>query len=69
MSRLGSWPRAVIGALVALVGVVWIAQGMGVLPGSFMSGDTTWAVVGAVVAVIGLAIAWPGRQKGPPGEG
>jgi uncharacterized BrkB/YihY/UPF0761 family membrane protein len=69
LSRLGSWPRAVIGGLVALVGLVWIGQGLGYLPGSFMSGDPTWAVIGAVVMLLGLAVAWSGvRRRTPPAD-
>ncbi len=50
----------VVGGLV-LVGVVWIGQGLGFIPGSFMTGDPFWAVAGAIVAVGGLVIFWSGR--------
>ena len=46
----------VVGALVALAGIVWTLQGLGYISGSFMTGATLWAVVGPVVALIGLAI-------------
>ena len=32
------------GSLIALAGVVFTLQGVGVIGGSFMSGTTTWAV-------------------------
>jgi hypothetical protein len=45
-----------LGALMALVGVVWTLQGLGYIGGSGMSGATVWAVIGPVVAIIGLAV-------------
>ena len=47
------------GALLLVLGCVWFLQGINVLPGSFMTGQTQWAVYGAiaVVAGIGLLIA------------
>lgn len=59
---------AVLGALCVLMGVVWIFQGINVLPGSFMTGDINWSYRGGVLAVAGLvllAIALlVGRKKG-----
>lgn len=46
----------VIGALVTLAGIVWTLQGLGYISGSFMTGATLWAVIGPVVALVGLAI-------------
>jgi hypothetical protein len=46
----------VIGALLLLVGGVWFFQGIDVFKGSGMSGKTLWAVVGPIVAVLGLAL-------------
>jgi hypothetical protein len=43
------------GAVLAVVGVIWALQGFGVIGGSFMSGDSVWAIIGPVVAVVGLA--------------
>lgn len=45
-----------VGALMALLGVVWTLQGLGYIGGSGMSGVTLWAVVGPVVVLVGLAI-------------
>jgi hypothetical protein len=47
---------AVIGALLAIAGTIWALQGFGAIGGSFMSGNSVWAIVGPVVAVIGLAL-------------
>ncbi len=47
---------AAAGSLITLAGVVFTLQGVGVIAGSFMSGTTTWAVVGPVIALAGLAL-------------
>jgi hypothetical protein len=43
--------------LLILAGVMWFLQGIDVVPGSTMTGDIKWAVIGAVSAVVGVA-AW-----------
>jgi hypothetical protein len=48
--------RLVVVGAVALVGAVWVGQGLGYVPGSFMSGDVTWAVVGAALLVVAVAL-------------
>jgi hypothetical protein len=54
-----NWILIILGALLTLMGAVWALQGLGVLPGSVMSGVATWAIVGPLVAIAGLAlIAW-----------
>ena len=52
-----------VGVLAILVGGVWILQGAGVLPGSFMTGQRLWLVIGIVVAVIGLGLAIGGLRR------
>ena len=42
--------------MLILVGVVWFFQGVGVIEGSFMTGEAVWAVIGAVCVVAGLAL-------------
>ena len=44
------------GALLLLVGGTWFLQGVGILPGSFMSGQAQWAVYGGVTAASGLLL-------------
>jgi len=50
------WILLAGGALAALIGAVWTLQGLGVLGGSVMSGDRTWAVVGPIVGIAGLVL-------------
>ena len=61
----------IVGILLVVVGAVWTLQGLGYLPGSVMSGVTFWAVVGPVVAVVGLVIVVRGwsRGRGRPSDG
>lgn len=56
--------RFVLAAIAALVGLVWVLQGAGVLPGSFMSGDPFWLAAGlALIAAAGAYAAWPRRRR------
>jgi len=45
-----------IGALLAVIGVIWILQGINVLPGSFMTGQIQWAIYGGIALVAGIAM-------------
>jgi hypothetical protein len=51
------------GSLITLAGVVFTLQGVGVIGGSFMSGTTTWAVAGPVIALAGLALLALGLRR------
>jgi hypothetical protein len=54
----------VIGVLVFLAGVVFTLQGVGILGGSSMSGSRTWAILGPIIALLGLVLAvWGARQR------
>jgi hypothetical protein len=53
----------VLGSLLVLGGVVWILQGVNVLPGSFMTGDPRWAWRGAGMLVVGIALIVISRRK------
>lgn len=53
----------VVGALCVLMGVVWIFQGINVLPGSFMTGDVNWSYRGGVLAVLGLVLVFLSLRK------
>jgi hypothetical protein len=52
--------RLIAGILAALVGLVWIGQGLGILRGSsFMVDDLRWALIGGVMVAVGLGlVAW-----------
>jgi hypothetical protein len=47
--------QLVLGAVMLLAGVVWFLQGIRVIPGSFMTGSTRWAIIGAILIIAGAA--------------
>jgi hypothetical protein len=55
----------ILGVLGLLIGGVWMLQGLNILGGSFMSGQSRWVEIGAVCAVASLALLgwanWSGR--------
>ena len=53
------------GSLIIVTGVVFTQQGDGVIGGSFMSGTTTWAILGPVIALAGLALVIAGLRRRP----
>jgi hypothetical protein len=58
--------RFVVATVAALVGLVWIAQGLGVPigRGSFMIGDPFWSWAGAALVVVAAGYAaWPRLRR------
>ena len=54
----------IVGILLMLMGGIWFLQGINVLPGSFMSGQTQWAVRGGIAAVAGIGVLlWANRRR------
>ena len=51
-----------LGALVTVAGVVFALQGLGYVGGSSMTGMTLWAVLGPLIAVLGLSIVAAGLR-------
>jgi uncharacterized membrane protein HdeD (DUF308 family) len=53
-------------ALIALaVGVLWSLQGIGLVHGSFMTGQSQWLYIGIVTALAGLVcLLWVNRPRG-----
>lgn len=45
-----------VAVLMVLVGLLWTGQGLGWIGGSSMSGDSTWSVIGPIVAGLGVAL-------------
>ena len=52
----------ILGVLLAFIGAVWFLQGLNVLPGSFMTGQTKWAIIGGVAFVAGIVLLAVSRQ-------
>jgi hypothetical protein len=56
----------VVLVLLLLLGVVWIGQGVGLIKGSFMTGEIVWSIIGAIVsaaAAIGLWLTTRPRES------
>lgn len=52
--------------LTVAVGGIFLGQGVGLIPGSFMTGSGTWAVIGAVMVVAGVGLLLVvARRPGP----
>lgn len=54
-------PRLVVALFLSLAGLVWIAQGVGLIGGSVMTGSLFWAAVGLVL--LGVAVAIVVRER------
>ena len=52
-----------VGLLVAVAGVIFTLQGVGLIGGSGMTGSTFWAVAGPIIALAGLATAVVGWRR------
>jgi hypothetical protein len=57
--------RLVLGGLLLLAGLVWIAQGLNLplAPRSFMTADRAWILVGALTVVVGATIVLTARRR------
>jgi hypothetical protein len=45
-----------VGGALIVTGGVWIGQGLGYIPGSFMTGDPFWAFAGVLFVAGGAGI-------------
>ncbi|MDR6904418.1 putative membrane protein [Agromyces sp. 3263] len=55
----------IVGVVVALLGLLFTLQGLGVVGGSAMSGSTLWAVLGPIIAIVGIVLVVLGLRKRP----
>jgi len=53
----------IAGGLLIVSGTIWFLQGVNVLPGSFMTGQTRWAVRGGIAVIVGIALLLWGSRK------
>ena len=55
--------RIVCGVIIALLGVLWVVQGLDLLgQDGGMNGETTWVVIGLLAAAFGAAVALSGAR-------
>jgi hypothetical protein len=48
--------RRLLGVLLIVVGAIWFTQGIGVLKGSFMTGEGIWTVIGILCVFVGVLL-------------
>jgi len=65
MPGMGQWIGRIFGVVLLLVGGLWTLQGFGIVGGSFMTGSTTWLIIGLVAVVVGLVLLVPRRSRRP----
>ena len=58
----------IVAVVALLAGVVFFFQGVGVIPGSFMTGRSEWAVIGAALVAGAGALLWLSGMAGPDGR-
>jgi hypothetical protein len=54
------------GGILLLAGSIWLLQGIGILPGSFMSGQSFWAWAGLVSLMAGIVLLFLGLTRRTP---
>jgi hypothetical protein len=66
-----NWTRVSVGVGMVVVGLLWTGQGLGWIGGSFMSGVPLWAMIGPLVAGLGVMVVLGARpdQDGPDRDG
>ena len=52
-----------VGVIVAILGAVFTFQGLGFIGGSAMTGSALWAVLGPIIAVVGIALVVVGLRR------
>jgi hypothetical protein len=53
----------IFGVLLILTGGVWYLQGINVIGGSVMTGQSQWALYGSITVVIGVALLLFANRK------
>jgi len=55
----------IIAALLVFFGAIFFLQGIGLVGGSSMTGNRTWAVIGPVMVVAGIVLGlWSRSRRG-----
>lgn len=55
--------RLILSAVSALVGLVWLGQGVGLIGGSFMTGSPLWAAIGLLLLALAVALVVAERRR------
>ncbi|MDX8479196.1 hypothetical protein RFN28_12010 [Mesorhizobium sp. VK24D] len=56
--------RILLALIVLAIGVLWSLQGLGLVPGSFMTGQREWLYIGLITILVGLiGLRWANRSR------
>ncbi|MFA6154947.1 hypothetical protein [Mesorhizobium sp.] len=54
--------KNLLALIVLAIGALWALQGIGVVGGSFMTGESRWLYIGLFTMLVGLAgLVWANR--------
>lgn len=55
--------KNLLALIVLAIGALWSLQGIGLVGGSFMTGQSQWLYIGIVTALVGLGgLVWANRS-------
>jgi len=54
---------SVVAVLLIIMGAIWALQGLSLIGGSFMVGQTRWITIGALTIVIGAGLLYYARKQ------
>jgi hypothetical protein len=54
----------IVAGVLIVIGAVWTLQGLGVIGGSAMSGNSIWAIIGPLLVVVGLGLGLVAFRRG-----
>jgi hypothetical protein len=52
-----------VGGLLLVAGVIWLGQGVGLIGGSFMTGEALWAIIGGACILLGFFLVRIGFRR------
>lgn len=56
--------RFVLALIVLCLGALWSLQGLGLIGGSFMTGQTRWLYIGLVTVLVGIVgLRWASQSR------
>ncbi|TPN25665.1 hypothetical protein FKO01_26865 [Mesorhizobium sp. B2-3-3] len=57
--------KNLLALIVLAIGALWSLQGIGVVGGSFMTGQSRWLYIGLAAMLLGLVgLVWANRPRG-----
>ena len=54
---------SIVAVLLIIMGAIWALQGLSVLGGSFMVGQTRWITIGLLTIAIGAGLLYYARRQ------